>query len=117
MLNMRYFSLNSQKSTSEVKLLYKSRYKICNLVTRCFICNFCAPTVIIIKFLFLGVNQKCIYDEHCIEGAYCHHQSACKCKDSSPYAFEDGLICSSTYDIRRNRTCHTLVEIKLKSTF
>lgn len=42
----------------------------------------------------LGVNQRCLYDEHCIEGAYCENQSVCKCKDTSPFPLEDGLICS-----------------------
>ncbi|KAJ8972202.1 hypothetical protein NQ317_019826 [Molorchus minor] len=27
------------------------------------------------------VDQKCQYDEHCVEGAFCESQSRCKCKD------------------------------------
>lgn len=45
----------------------------------------------------LGVNQKCQYDEHCIEGAYCMNQSLCQCKEDTPFSYEDGLVCSGEY--------------------
>ncbi|KAJ8958290.1 hypothetical protein NQ318_017436 [Aromia moschata] len=39
------------------------------------------------------IDQKCRYDSHCIEGAFCEGQKICKCKDYL-YPNEDGL-CSS----------------------
>ncbi|XP_023022413.2 uncharacterized protein isoform X1 [Leptinotarsa decemlineata] len=26
------------------------------------------------------IDQRCVYDEHCIEGAFCLNQNSCKCK-------------------------------------
>lgn len=41
-----------------------------------------------------GVGQRCIYDEHCIEGAFCQYQVKCECKNDL-YPSENGLVCSS----------------------
>ncbi|XP_017776261.1 PREDICTED: uncharacterized protein LOC108562414 [Nicrophorus vespilloides] len=46
-----------------------------------------------------GVNQRCIYDEHCIEGAFCMNQAICKCKDNNPIELEDGLVCAGCASI------------------
>lgn len=43
-----------------------------------------------------GINKKCTYDEHCIEGAYCMNQLVCKCKDTTPNLSDDGSYCSGT---------------------
>ncbi|KAK9758760.1 hypothetical protein QE152_g632 [Popillia japonica] len=41
-----------------------------------------------------GVEQKCTYDEHCIEGAYCMNQEICKCKELTPFILEEGMVCA-----------------------
>ncbi|KAJ8965924.1 hypothetical protein NQ317_005502 [Molorchus minor] len=41
------------------------------------------------------VDQKCQYDEHCVEGAFCESQSRCKCKDYY-YPNEDGTCSNSS---------------------
>ncbi|CAG9860993.1 unnamed protein product [Phyllotreta striolata] len=39
------------------------------------------------------IGQKCKYDEHCIEGAYCKHQQICECKENL-FPNEDKTECS-----------------------
>ncbi|KAF5295306.1 hypothetical protein FQA39_LY13171 [Lamprigera yunnana] len=41
-----------------------------------------------------GVDRKCLYDEHCIDGAYCMNQIVCKCKRNRPLPLDQGFICS-----------------------
>ncbi|GJQ69568.1 hypothetical protein Trydic_g6664 [Trypoxylus dichotomus] len=48
-----------------------------------------------------GVDQKCIYDEHCIEGAYCMNQEICKCKESTPFILDEGMVCARS-NIHKN---------------
>ncbi|CAH1373454.1 unnamed protein product, partial [Tenebrio molitor] len=45
-----------------------------------------------------GVGQKCRYDEHCIEGAFCEYQIRCQCKEDL-YPTEAGLACSRSKQI------------------
>ncbi|KYB29179.1 hypothetical protein TcasGA2_TC034553 [Tribolium castaneum] len=45
-----------------------------------------------------GVGQRCRYDEHCIEGAFCQFQIKCECKDEL-YPSENGLACSRSKQI------------------
>lgn len=46
------------------------------------------------------MNQRCVYDEHCIEGAFCMNQAVCKCKNSSPIELEDGLVCATANKVK-----------------
>ncbi|KAK9881929.1 hypothetical protein WA026_018124 [Henosepilachna vigintioctopunctata] len=39
-----------------------------------------------------GVGQKCLYDDDCIERAYCEKQTKCKCKKKF-HPTDDGLVC------------------------
>ncbi|KAF5301019.1 hypothetical protein FQR65_LT09002 [Abscondita terminalis] len=41
-----------------------------------------------------GVDQKCLYDEHCIEGAYCMNQVICKCKHDRSQVLHQGFVCA-----------------------
>ncbi|XP_071050829.1 uncharacterized protein [Onthophagus taurus] len=43
-----------------------------------------------------GVDQKCIYDEHCIIGAFCMNQAICKCKETTPVILENGMVCAKS---------------------
>ncbi|KAJ3660061.1 hypothetical protein Zmor_011716 [Zophobas morio] len=45
-----------------------------------------------------GIGQKCRYDEHCIEGAFCEIQMSCQCKDDL-YPSEDRFSCSKSPSI------------------
>lgn len=58
--------------------------------------------IIDLNFLLLGVDQKCLYDEHCIDGAYCMNQSICKCKISSSQPLDHGLVCAGIINNESN---------------
>lgn len=60
-----------------------------------FPCNYPYNDYVCVNF-FVGVNQKCKYDEHCIEGAFCENQKTCKCKDDF-VASLDGSACYSKF--------------------
>ncbi|XP_018580321.1 uncharacterized protein LOC108917972 [Anoplophora glabripennis] len=40
------------------------------------------------------IDQKCKYDDHCIEGAFCNHQTTCKCKEN--LSLDENGLCSNS---------------------
>jgi hypothetical protein len=58
-----------------------------------------------------GVGQKCRYDEHCIEGAFCEYQIRCQCKEDL-YPTEAGLACSSKFIMKGIKLRNFIPKIK-----
>ncbi|KAK4882361.1 hypothetical protein RN001_005680 [Aquatica leii] len=57
-----------------------------------------------------GVDQKCLYDEHCIDGAYCMNQVICKCKRDKSHILDQGFVCAG------NSTAHQITVLLLLAT-
>ncbi|XP_031337206.1 uncharacterized protein LOC116166390 [Photinus pyralis] len=59
-----------------------------------------------------GIGEKCLYDEHCIDAAYCMNQSICKCKTTRPFVTNNGLLCSAAGNIQASIIKNQLVHVR-----
>lgn len=56
-----------------------------------------------------AVDQRCYYDIHCAENAYCHDQQTCKCKPETPVLGDDGFSCSGADVVKSSGIVFTVL--------